>query len=170
MLLPVVTTATGAFLLVLVLALGDLLREQTARFGNAADMERATLAIGIVVLLVGVVEVAIASGRAISQRSREIGVLTATGVSPSSVLVTMLVEPCMSALIGAAIGAALAAATTLGVLPPAGFIDARPAIATTLGAAALAVIVSGLAAAAAWALPTPPALRGPLLAALTHMG
>ena len=70
LLLPVVTTATGAFLLVEVFGLTAGVRAQADSLGDGEEVYRATLLIAVVVLLVGVVEVAVATTRTITARTR----------------------------------------------------------------------------------------------------
>ena len=64
------------------------------------DLHRAIVLIAVVVLLVGVVEVAICSTRTIAHRTREIGVLGATGVGRAPVVSALLVEPLITSVIG----------------------------------------------------------------------
>ena len=65
MVLPVITTATGAFLVVIVFGMSDGIRAQSASLGHADEIGRAVVLIAVTVLLVGVVEVAVAKiGRA----------------------------------------------------------------------------------------------------------
>jgi hypothetical protein len=58
MVLPAVTTATGAFLVVIVFGMSDGIRAQSASLGHAEEIGRAVVLIAVTVLLVGVVEVA----------------------------------------------------------------------------------------------------------------
>src|SRR5260370_2216622 len=58
MVLPVVTTATGAFLVVIVFGMSDGIRAQSASLGHADEIGRAVVLIAVTVLLVGVVAVA----------------------------------------------------------------------------------------------------------------
>src|SRR3954447_17385974 len=108
MVLPVVTTATGAFLVVIVFGLSDGIRSQSASLGHADEIGRAVVLIAVTVLLVGVVEVAVATTRTVARRTRELGVLGATGVPRTPVVAALLVEPVISAVLGAVAGAALA--------------------------------------------------------------
>ena len=73
MVLPVVTTATGAFLVVLVFGMSDGIRAQSASLGHADEIGRAVVLIAVTVLLVGVVEVAVATTRTVAHRTRELG-------------------------------------------------------------------------------------------------
>ena len=75
MVLPVVTTATGAFLVVIVFGMSDGIRAQSASLGHADEIGRAVVLIAVTVLLVGVVEVAVATTRTVGHRTRELGVL-----------------------------------------------------------------------------------------------
>ena len=75
-----VTTATGAFLVVLVFGMSDGIRAQSASLGHADEIGRAVVLIAVTVLLVGVVEVAVATTRTVAHRTRELGVLGANGV------------------------------------------------------------------------------------------
>src|SRR5438309_7607786 len=116
MILPVVTTATGAFLVVLVFGMSDGIRAQSASLGHADEIRRAVVLIAVTVLLVGVVEVAVATTRTIANRTRELGVLGATGVRRPPVVAALLVEPVVAAIAGAVAGAVIAvgAAALLG--------------------------------------------------------
>jgi ABC-type lipoprotein release transport system permease subunit len=169
LLLPVLTTATGAFLVVLVFSLAPVVRQQAAAFGHAGQVYRATLLITILVLLTGVVEVAVCTTRAISQRTREIGVLTATGVPRPSVAAALLIEPMAAAAAGAVIGSALAVVIEV-ILAAAGSLSASPAPGATGLAVALAVGVSVLSAALASILPSWRAASRPPIHSLSHGG
>ena len=111
MVLPVVTTATGSFLVVIVFGMSDGIRAQSASLGHADEIGRAVVLIAVTVLLVGVVEVAIATTRTVAHRTRELGVLAANGVPRKPVITALLVEPVIAAVLGALSGAALAALT-----------------------------------------------------------
>ncbi len=108
MVLPVVTTATGAFLVVIVFGMSDGIRAQSASLGHADEIGRAVVLIAVTVLLVGVVEVAVATTRTVAHRTRELGVLGANGVPRAPVVAALLVEPVIAAVLGAVVGAALA--------------------------------------------------------------
>lgn len=142
--LPAVTTATGAFLLVQVLANSSAVRADGAALGDESEIYRATVLIAVVVLLVGVVEVAVCTTRTIVQRTREMGVLSATGVPRAPVVAALLVEPLVAAVVGAVAGSVLCALlmTLLGAVGSA----AMPPAGATAGAAVLAVVVSAAAA------------------------
>lgn len=151
LLLPIVTTATGAFLVVEVFSLTDTVRAQAQTIGNGEEIYRATLLIAVVVLLVGVVEVAVSTTRTIVSRTREIGVLGAAGVPRGSVAAALLVEPTLAALVGSVAGCALGllvqtvlALTRVGDPPAAG---------TTTVGVLTAVGLSGAAAMLTSALP-----------------
>src|SRR5258708_8342579 len=60
MVLPVITTATGAFLVVIVFGMSDGIRAQSASLGHADEIGRAVVLIAVTVLLVGLVEVPVA--------------------------------------------------------------------------------------------------------------
>lgn len=164
--LPIVTVATGAFLVVLVVALMPAVRRQGEALGNAASVGRATLAIAVVVLLVGAFEVAIAATRSINQRSAEIGVLSTFGVPPRCTLGALLVEPVATATAGAVIGALIGALFGIGA-PAIGMIDDSVQSGDVLVGMALAIGVSVVAAVGASAVPTVRAVRRPPLASLT---
>jgi hypothetical protein len=72
MVLPVITTATGAFLVVIVFGMSDGIRAQSATLGHADEISRAVVLIAVTVLLVGVVEVAVATTRTVAHRTREL--------------------------------------------------------------------------------------------------
>ena len=111
MVLPVVTTATGAFLVVLVFGMSEGISAQSATLGHADEINRAVLLIAVTVLLVGVVEVAVATTRTVAHRTRELGVLSANGIPRGPVVAALLVEPVVAAILGALLGAVLAVAT-----------------------------------------------------------
>jgi ABC-type antimicrobial peptide transport system permease subunit len=168
LLLPVVTTATGAFLVVLVLSLAPAVRRQAATFGSAHEIYRATLLITILVLLVGVVEVAVCTTRAISQRTREIGVLGAVGVRRAPVVAALLVEPMAAAVAGAVAGSVVAviADTVLGAAGAA----AQPDAGSTAAGVGLAIGVSLIAAAVTSIVPSYHAASRPPIRSLNHGG
>ena len=80
------------------------IQAQSASLGHAAEIGRAVILIAITVLLVGVVEVAVATTRTIAHRTRELGVLGATGVRRGPVIAALLVEPAVGAVLGAHVG------------------------------------------------------------------
>jgi ABC-type antimicrobial peptide transport system permease subunit len=169
LLLPVLTTATGAFLVVQVLSLSPVVRRQAAALGHAEQIFRATLLITVLVLLVGVVEVAVCTTRAISQRTREIGVLAATGVRRAPLVAALLVEPIAAASAGAIGGSALAVVTDI-VLAATGASAAAATPGATALAVALAVGASVASAAAASILPSWRAASRPPIRSLSHGG
>ena len=93
MVLPAITTATGAFLVVLVFGMSEGIRAQSASLGHADEIARAVVLIAVTVLLVGVAEVAVATTRTVAHRTRELGVLGANGVPRRPVVAALLVEP-----------------------------------------------------------------------------
>jgi len=112
MVLPVVTTATGAFLVVIVFGMSDGVRAQSASLGHADEIGRAVVLIAVTVLLVGVVEVAVATTRTVAHRTRELGVLGANGVPRRPVVAALLVEPVIASVIGAFAGSTSAVLTS----------------------------------------------------------
>jgi ABC-type lipoprotein release transport system permease subunit len=169
LILPIITTATGAFLLVQVMSLTGSVRSQSKSLGDGAEIYRATMLIAVVVLLVGVVEVAVCTTRTIAQRTREIGLLSATGVRPKPVVAALLVEPLIAAASGAVIGSAVA--VLAGVLFTATGLSNTPmsAAATAVGVV-LAVGVSCLAALLTSMLPSWRAANQPSIKALSYGG
>ncbi|WP_198955237.1 FtsX-like permease family protein [Kineosporia sp. R_H_3] len=167
--LPVVTTATGAFLLVQVLTLTDSVRRQSAALGDTEQLVRATTLIAVVVLLVGVVEVAVSTTRTVVHRTREIGVLGATGVPRGPVVGALLVEPLVAAVAGAAIGGLVAVVGT-GAANLAGLVSADVRPAPALAALALAVGTSAVAALVTSAGPAYRAASRPPALSLTSGG
>ena len=113
MVLPAITTATGAFLVVIVFGMSDGIRAQSASLGHADEIGRAVVLIAVTVLLVGVVEVAVATTRTVAHRTRELGVLGANGIPRGPVIAALLVEPVIAAVLGAVAGAGLAAGTAI---------------------------------------------------------
>jgi ABC-type lipoprotein release transport system permease subunit len=164
--LPGLTVAAGAFLLVLVVALMPAVRRAGATFGDAAAVGRATLVISAIVVLLGVLEVAITATRSIVARVREIGVLCTFGVSPRSVVCALLVEPVLTAAAGALAGATAAALVALAGTG-AGLVDASVAAGTVLAGWSGAVALSTVAALAVSAAPAWRAVRRPPLVSLT---
>ena len=160
MLLPAVTIATGAFLVVIVFAMSAGIKKQAAGLGHADEIGHAVVLIAVTVLLVGVIEAAVATTRTIAHRTRELGVLGATGVSSRPVLVALLVEPLVTAFFGALGGAALAALTG-GVLAAAGAAESGVSASGTAAGALIAVLVSVVAAVVTSAVPTWRAVNRP---------
>ncbi|MGY1620250.1 FtsX-like permease family protein [Geodermatophilus sp. SYSU D00691] len=166
LLLPVVTTATGAFLLVMVLGTASGISDQAAGLGHPDELRRAVVLIAVTVLLVGVVEVAVATTRTVANRTRELGVLGATGVRRPPVVAALLVEPVVAAVVGALAGSALAvvAALVMGGTGMAG--SGFSAGGTALGVG-IAVVVSAVAAVATSFVPTWRAASRPPIRSLT---
>jgi hypothetical protein len=166
LLLPVITVGTGAFLLVLVVALLPAVQAQGKAFANGSDVGRAAIAIAVIVLLVGALEVVIAATRSITQRSAEIGVLCTFGVSPRSVLGALLVEPLATGATGSVVGAVLGAVVAY-IGTAAGWIDATVSAGAVAIAVALAVGVAVATAGLASAVPTWRSVHRPPLDSLT---
>jgi ABC-type antimicrobial peptide transport system permease subunit len=169
MVLPVVTTATGAFLVVIVFGLSDGIREQSASLGHADEIGRAVVLIAVTVLLVGVVEVAVATTRTVGHRTRELGVLGANGVPRRPVVAALLVEPVIAAVLGALAGTLLAALTGI-ILDAAGLAASGVSVDGLMLGAAIAVGVSIVAALATSILPTFNAASRPPIRSLTAGG
>jgi ABC-type antimicrobial peptide transport system permease subunit len=169
LLLPVVTTATGAYLVVQVLALGGAVQHQADTLGNAGEMHRAVLLIAVVVLLVGVVEVAVCTTRTIAHRTREIGVLGATGVRRAPVVAALLVEPLVSSVVGAVLGAAVAVVSTV-VLSSTGLTSTEMSARGAVAGVVLAVLVSAVAALVTSAVPSWRACSRPPIHSLSSGG
>jgi ABC-type antimicrobial peptide transport system permease subunit len=169
LLLPIVTTATGAFLVVQVFSLTGSVKKQATTFGNKDEIFRATLLIAVVVLLVGVVEVAVCSTRTINQRTREIGVLGATGVRRSPVVTALMVEPMVAATAGAAVGSVLAVAVDV-LFAAVGASSTSPQPGPTALGAALAISISIASAAITSIMPSWRAASRPPIRSLSHGG
>lgn len=169
MVLPVVTTATGAFLVVLVFGMQDGIRAQSASLGHADEIGRAVVLIAVTVLLVGVVEVAVATTRTVAHRTKELGVLGANGVPRTPVVAALLVEPLVAAVLGAIVGAGLATAVAL-ALGALGFVPTGVAIGGLLVGSGIAVVVSIVAALATSVLPTWTAASRPPIRSLSAGG
>ena len=169
MVLPIVTTATGAFLVVIVFGMSAGIRAQSASLGHATEIGRAIVLIAITVLLVGVVEVAVATTRTIAHRTRELGVLGATGVPRGPVIAALLVEPAIAAILGAMLGVVLAVdgAVLLGVL---GLVPTGISPAGLGFGAAIAVGVSIVAALITSVIPTWNAASRPPIRSLSTGG
>ncbi|MDY6870829.1 MAG: FtsX-like permease family protein [Actinomycetota bacterium] len=167
--LPVVTTATGAFLVVIVFGMSEGIREQSASLGHADEINRAVVLIAVSVLLVGVVEVAVATTRTVAHRTRELGVLGANGIPRLPVVAALLVEPLVAAVLGALAGAALAAAAGV-VLGVTGLATSGVATSGLLTGVVTAVGVSVVAAVATSIPPTWAAASRPPIRSLTAGG
>ncbi|MBS1693970.1 MAG: ABC transporter permease [Actinobacteria bacterium] len=169
MVLPVVTTATGAFLVVLVFGMSAGIRAQSASLGHAEELDRAVILIAVTVLLVGVVEVAVATTRTVAHRTRELGVLGANGIPRRPVVAALLVEPLVAAVLGALLGAVLATITGA-VLQLAGLVPTGVSYPGLLLGALIAVGVSVVAALATSILPTWNAASRPPIRSLSSGG
>lgn len=166
MLLPAVTIATGAFLVVIVFAMSAGIKKQAAGLGHADEISHAIVLIAVTVLLVGVVEAAVATTRTIAHRTRELGVLGATGVRQEPVLVALLVEPVVTALLGSLVGSVVAA--VLGVVfDAAGMAKSGVSATGTLTGIVVAVVVSVVAAALTSVVPTWRAVNRPPITSLS---
>jgi ABC-type antimicrobial peptide transport system permease subunit len=153
MVLPIVTTATGAYLLVLVLSMMSGIKAQSASLGHGDEIQRAIVLIAVIVLLVGVVEVAVCTTRTVASRTRELGVLGATGVRRAPVVAALLVEPFISAVVGAAVGA-LAAVLTGQLFAATGMASSGISTSGTVMGVVIAISVSAVAAVSSSALPS----------------
>lgn len=169
MILPAVTTATGAFLVVIVFGMSDGIRAQSAALGNADEIGAAVILIAVTVLLVGVVEVAVATTRTVANRTRELGVLGANGIRRAPVVAALLVEPVLAAVIGAAGGVVLAVLTGI-VAGLTGLAPAGVNLAGLAVGAALAMVVSIAAALATSIVPTWNAASRPPIRSLSSGG
>ena len=169
MVLPVVTTATGAFLVVIVFGMSAGITAQSATLGHADEIGRAVMLIAVTVLLVGVVEVAVATTRTVAHRTRELGVLGANGIPRGPVIAALLVEPVVAAVLGAIAGVAIAviAGLTLGAV---GFVPTGVSMAGLLSGAGIAVVISIVAALATSIVPTWNAASRPPIRSLTTGG
>jgi ABC-type antimicrobial peptide transport system permease subunit len=169
MVLPVITTATGAFLVVIVFGMSDGIRAQSASLGHADEIGRAVVLIALTVLLVGVVEVAVATTRTVGHRTRELGVLGANGVPRKPVVAALLVEPLIAAVLGALAGVLSAALTGI-ILGAAGLVATGMSVGGLTAGAAIAVGVSIIAAPATSVVPTWNAASRPPIRSLTAGG
>ena len=145
MLLPAITIATGAFLVVIVFAMSAGIKQQAAGLGHADEIGHAVVLIAVTVLLVGVIEAAVATTRTIAHRTRELGVLGATGVRSRPVLMALLVEPVVTAFFGA-LGGAVIAAVVGAVLGSVGAVSSGVSAGGTVTGIVIAVAVSVVAA------------------------
>jgi ABC-type antimicrobial peptide transport system permease subunit len=167
--LPIVTTATGAFLLVQVLALTNSVRAQAETFGDGSEIYRATILIAVVVLLVGVVEVAVCTTRTINHRMREIGVLGATGVPRPPVVAALLVEAVIASVVGAVVGSVVAVIVTVG-MSVTNLSSANPSAGGTALGVVLAIVTSAVAAVLTSAIPSWRAASRPPIRSLSYGG
>lgn len=169
MVLPAVTTATGAFLVVIVFGMSDGIGAQSASLGNAEEIGAAVVLIAVTVLLVGVVEVAVATTRTVANRTRELGVLGANGIPRLPVVTALLVEPVVAAVVGAVGGAVLAVLTGV-ALGATGLAPAGVDVAGLALGAAIAVAVGVVAAIATSIVPTWNAASRPPIRSLSSGG
>lgn len=169
MVLPIVTTATGAFLVVLVFGMSAGITAQSASLGHAEEIERAVILIAVTVLLVGVVEVAVATTRTVAHRTRELGVLSANGIPRGPVVAALLVEPVIAAVLGALLGAVLAVATGI-IMAAMGLVATGLSYGGLAAGVAIAIGVSILAAVATSILPTWNAASRPPIRSLSAGG
>ncbi len=169
MVLPAVTTATGAFLVVIVFGMSAGISAQAAALGNAGEITAAVVLIAVTVLLVGVVEVAVATTRTVANRTRELGVLGANGIRRLPVVAALLVEPVLAAVAGAAGGAVLAVLTGI-ALRLTGFAPGGVDAAGLALGAGIAVAVSIVAALATSVVPTWNAASRPPIRSLSSGG
>jgi ABC-type antimicrobial peptide transport system permease subunit len=169
MVLPVITTATGAFLVMIVFGMSDGIRAQSTSLGHAEEIGRAIVLIAVTVLLVGVVEVAVATTRIVAHRTRELGVLGANGVPRVPVVAALLVEPGIAAVLGALVGAVSAAATGI-VLGAVGLVATGVSVEGLMLGAAISIGVSIVAALATSIVPTWNAASRPPIRSLTSGG
>ncbi|MCV7055182.1 FtsX-like permease family protein [Mycolicibacterium gilvum] len=153
MVLPAITTATGAYLVVLVFGMSAGIREQSESLGYADEIGRAVVLIAVTVLLVGVAEVAVVTTRTVAHRTRELGVLAANGVPRVPVVAALLVEPLLAAVLGALAGVLLAVVTGI-VLGIAGLVATGVSSAGLAAGSGIAVVVSVAAAVATSVVPT----------------
>lgn len=169
MVLPVVTTATGAFLVVLVFGMSAGIQAQSAALGHAEEINRAVILIAVTVLLVGVVEVAVATTRTVAHRTRELGVLGANGVPRKPVVTALLVEPVVAAVLGAVLGAVLAVIVGI-ALQAAGFAPSGVSHGGLALGSLIAIGVSIVAAVATSIVPTWNAASRPPIRSLSSGG
>ncbi|MGB3484362.1 MAG: FtsX-like permease family protein [Mycobacterium sp.] len=169
MVLPIVTTATGAFLVVLVFGMSAGITAQSAMLGHADEINRAVILIGVTVLLVGVVEVAVATTRTIAHRTRELGVLSANGIPRGPVVAALLVEPVVAAVLGALLGAVLAVVGGV-LLAATGLVETGISYGGLAIGVATAVAVSVVAAVGTSFVPTWNAASRPPIRSLTAGG
>lgn len=165
MLLPAVTIATGAFLVVIVFAMQAGIKQQATGLGHADEIGHAIVLIAVTVLLVGVVEAAVATTRTIAHRTRELGVLGATGVRSRPILVALLVEPVVTAFLGA-LGGAVLAAVTGALLGAVGAAASGVSASGTVFGLVIAVAVSVVAAAVTSVVPIWRAVNRPPIKSL----
>jgi ABC-type antimicrobial peptide transport system permease subunit len=169
MVLPVITTATGAFLVVIVFGMSEGIRAQSASLGHADEIGRVVVLIAVTVLLVGVVEVAVATTRTLGHRTRELGVLGANGVPRKPVVAALMVEPVIAAVLGAFAGALLAALTGI-AFGAASLVASGVSIEGLILGAAIAIGVSIVAALVTSIVPTFNAASRPPIRSLTAGG
>lgn len=169
MILPAITTATGAFLVVVVFGLSAGIQAQSASLGHADELGRAVVLIAVTVLLVGVVEVAVATTRTVAHRTKELGVLGANGVPRKPVITALLVEPVVAAVLGSVAGAAVGVVVAV-ILSVVGVVPAGLSAAGLGLGVVLAIGVSIVAALATSIVPTWNAASRPPIRSLTSGG
>lgn len=169
MVLPIVTTATGAYLVVFVLSMMSGISSQSQSLGHGDEIQRAIVLIAVIVLLVGVVEVAVCTTRTVAARTRELGVLGATGVRRAPVVAALLVEPALAAVIGAVVGAAAAVLTGF-LFSAIGVSSSGMSISGTIAGVIIAIGVSAVAALACSIFPSWRAASRPPIHSLSSGG
>jgi ABC-type antimicrobial peptide transport system permease subunit len=156
-------------LVVIVFGMSDGIRAQSASLGHADEIGRAVVLIAVTVLLVGVVEVAVATTRTVAHRTRELGVLGANGVPRKPVVAALLVEPVIAAVLGALAGALLAMLTAF-VLAAVGLVPTGLSVVGLALGAAIAIAISIIAALTTSIVPTWNAASRPPIRSLTAGG
>ncbi len=156
-------------LVVIVFGMSDGIRAQSASLGHADEIGRAVVLIAVTVLLVGVVEVAVATTRTVAHRTRELGVLGANGVPRRPVVAALLVEPVIAAVLGALAGTALAVLTGI-VLGATGVVATGVSSEGLSLGVVIAIGVSVVAAVATSIVPTWNAASRPPIRSLTAGG
>jgi ABC-type antimicrobial peptide transport system permease subunit len=152
-----------------VLGMATCISAQAAALGHADEIRRAVVLIAVTVLLVGVVEVAVSTTRTVVHRTRELGVLAATGVPRRPVVTALLVEPVVASIAGAVIGAVLAVGVGA-LLGATGMAASGVSPGGTATGVLVAVVVSAVAAVATSILPTWRAASRPPIRSLSSGG
>jgi ABC-type antimicrobial peptide transport system permease subunit len=142
------------------------IKKQAASLGHADEIGHAVVLIAVTVLLVGVVEAAVATTRTIAHRTRELGVLGATGVRSRPVLMALLVEPVVTAFFGA-LGGAVIAAVVAAVLGTVGAVSSGVSAGGTVTGIVTAVAVSVVAAVITSVVPIWRAVNRPPIKSLS---
>lgn len=156
--------AVAAALTFFVLAQSSTVRAQAADLavgGIGVDtIERATVSLTIIAVIVGALQVGVLMTRVVLQRMQEIGVLKAAGVSSRNIFLVFLYESLIYGFVGGVIGCAIGMLIALlGPMPGGG--EILRAFAITVALSTVVATIAGLA-------PARRAVKAPAVEAINH--